>query len=57
MDDFSKVEIKIHPKEGLMMTINSSPWLRFCAGLAILLVAIGVAALVMTPFITAIRWW
>lgn len=32
-----------------MMTINSSPWLRLCAGLAILMIAIGVMTLIMTP--------
>lgn len=31
------------------MNINSSPWLRFCAGAAILLIALGVTLCVITP--------
>ena len=55
--DSSKLQIKIHPEEGLLMSITSSPWLRFCAGIAIILISLGVAGLVLTPLINAIRWW
>jgi hypothetical protein len=37
--------------------LESSPWLRFCTGIAIILIALGVAGLVITPLIHAIRWW
>lgn len=39
------------------MSLVSSAWIRFCAGTAILLIALGAAALFMTPLIHAIRWW
>lgn len=50
----SKIDLKIHPKEGLKMTITSSPWLRFCAGTAILLCAFSVVALAIVPLISAL---
>ncbi|WP_336286553.1 hypothetical protein [Cronobacter dublinensis] len=53
--DHSNLEIKIHPKEGLIMSISSSPWLKFCAGMAILLCAVSVVILAFVPFISALR--
>lgn len=53
--DHSNLEIKIHPKEGLIMSIASSPWLKFCAGMAILISALSIAALAVVPLISALR--
>lgn len=50
MKKFSRGEFLMHAKEGIKMTGELSPWLRFCIGLAILLLA-------ATPFVGAIRWW
>jgi len=50
----SKFDIKIHPKEGLMMTITSTPWLRFCAGAAILMCAASVVALAVVPLVEVV---
>ncbi|MCJ3066436.1 hypothetical protein LN032_04115 [Klebsiella pneumoniae] len=53
--DHSNLEIKIHPKEGLIMTISSSPWLKFCAGTAILLCALSIVILAVVPLVQAIK--
>lgn len=34
-----------------------TPFLRFCIGISILMVALGVLGLMITPFIHAIKWW
>lgn len=44
MNNLSKIWIKIHPKEGLMLSVNSSPWLKICVGVAIILAALGFAS-------------
>lgn len=41
MKKFSKGELLLHMKEGIKMTGEFSPWLRFCIGLAILMIAFG----------------
>lgn len=53
--DNSNFKIKIPPKEGLIMSISSSPWLKFCAGMAILLCAVSVVVLAVVPLIEAIK--
>ncbi len=50
----SKLDIKIHPKEGLMMTIIFTPWLLFCAGAAILLCAVSAVALAVVPLVEVV---
>jgi len=50
----SKFDIKIHPKEGMNMSITSTPWLRFCAGVAILLCATSVVVLAVVPLVEVI---
>lgn len=37
------------------MTITSSPWLRFCAGMAILICSMSVIALAVVPLIGALK--
>jgi len=39
MNKFTKGKFKIHPKEGVEMEGYLSGWLRFCIGVAILLIA------------------
>lgn len=50
----SKLDIKIHPKEDLKMTITSSPWLRLCAGLSMLLCAASVTVLAAVPMVKVV---
>lgn len=50
MSDYSRGEFLMHIKEGIKMTGDLSPWLRFCIGAAILMLA-------AVPLINAIRWW
>lgn len=38
-----------------MMTITSTPWLRFCAGAAILLCAVSVVVLAVVPLISVLK--
>lgn len=37
-------------REGMQLETALSPWLRFCVGAAILLLA-------ATPVVWAVRWW
>ena len=39
MNNFIKGKFKLHPKEGVEMEGKLSGWLRFCIGVAILLIA------------------
>lgn len=50
MSKFTKGKFKFHPKEGMKMKGNLSPYLRFCIGMAILLVA-------ASPFICALSYF
>lgn len=54
---YNKTKLKIHPKEGLEMETYASPFVKTAIGIAIILVAMAVLALGVTPLITAIRWW
>lgn len=37
------------------MTMTSSPWLRFCAGMAVLICALSVIALAVVPLVEALK--
>ncbi|MFW1859230.1 hypothetical protein [Acinetobacter defluvii] len=50
MSKFTKGKFKIHPKEGMEMDGNLSPYLRFCIGTAILLFA-------ASPFLCALAYF
>lgn len=47
---FTKGKFKFHPKEGMEMEGNLSPFLRFCIGIAILLMA-------ASPFLVALAYF
>jgi len=47
---YSKGTLRMNKQEGLEMTGEFSPFIRFCIGVGILL-------LCATPFVLAIRWW
>ena len=50
MTKFTKGKVKIHPQEGVEMEGNLSPYLRFCIGTAILLIA-------ASPFLVALSYF
>ena len=50
MSKFTKGKFKIHPKEGMEMEGYLSGWLRFCIGVAILLIA-------ASPFIYSLSYF
>jgi len=50
MSKFTKGKFKYHPKEGMEMEGNLSPYLRFCIGTAVLLIA-------ASPFICSIAYF
>lgn len=50
MSKFTKDKFKFHPKEGMEMEGNFSPYLRFCIGTAILLIA-------ASPFLYALAYF
>lgn len=50
MTKFTKGKFKFHPKEGMEMEGNLSPYLRFCIGTAILLIA-------ASPFLYALAYF
>ena len=52
--DYSKTKLELHPKEGLKMEMYSSPFIRMCIGIAVLLVLLGMFALMVTPLISAV---
>lgn len=45
----SKSKVIMNSK-GLQLETVLTPWLRFCIGLALLMIA-------MTPLVRAVRWW
>lgn len=47
---FTKGKFKFHPREGMEMEGNLSPYLRFCIGTAILLIA-------FSPFLVALAYF
>lgn len=49
MRDYSKTKFKIHLKEGLEMETNASPIMRVAIAFSIVVVALGVFALCLTP--------
>lgn len=55
MDNRARVEI--HPRHGLKMDMVSDAWIQRCTGIAMMIVALGVLALLTTPLIRAMRWW
>lgn len=57
MSNYSKTKLKIHPKEGLEMETYASPFIKIAIGIAIILVALAVLALGITPLVSALRWW
>lgn len=52
--DYSKTKLELHPKEGLKMEMYSSPFIRMCIGIAVLLVSLGMFALMVTPLISTL---
>ncbi len=50
MSKFTKGKFKFHPKEGMEMEGYLSGWLRFCIGVAILLIA-------ASPFIYSLSYF
>ena len=52
--DYSKTKLELHPKEGLKMEMYSSPFIRMCIGIAVLLVSLEMFALMVTPLISAV---
>lgn len=52
--DYSKTKLELHPKERLKMEMYSSPFIRMCIGIAVLLVSLGMFALMVTPLIGAV---
>nr|DAO55123.1 MAG TPA: Kinocilin protein [Caudoviricetes sp.] len=50
---YSKTRVQIHPKEGLKVETYASPFVRACIGIAVVLIALGLALLMATPFIKA----
>lgn len=57
MSNYSKTKLKIHPKEGLEMETYATPFIKNAIGIAIILMAISVLALSVTPLISTIKWW
>jgi hypothetical protein len=50
MTKFTKGKFKFHPHEGMEMEGNLSPYLRFCIGTALLLIA-------ASPFLFALKYF
>lgn len=57
MSNYSKTKLKIHPQEGLEMETYATPFIKTAIGIAIILIALAVFALGMTPLVSALRWW
>lgn len=51
MKKYSRDKFKLHPREGLSMEGLITPFLRFCIGISILAVALGLFALFVTPLV------
>lgn len=49
MSNYSKTKLKIHLKKGLEMETNASPIMRGAIAISIILIALGVFALCVTP--------
>ncbi|QIM63147.1 hypothetical protein A1D29_07560 [Pasteurellaceae bacterium Orientalotternb1] len=49
MKNYSKTKLKIHLEKGLEMETNASPIMRGAIALSIILIALGVFALCITP--------
>ncbi|WP_164931718.1 hypothetical protein [Dyella sp. M7H15-1] len=43
--------------QGIQFDGMFSPWMRFCMGVAIVIVAMAMLLLASTPLVNAIRWW
>ena len=50
----NRSRLEIHPKEGLKMDLVTDKWIRFCAGMAILMVGAGCFLLAATPFVSVV---
>ena len=48
---YSKTKLELHPKEGLKMEMYSDRFVRVCVGVAVLLIALGMFALMVTPLV------
>lgn len=57
MSNYSKTKLKIQPQEGLEMETYATPFIKTAIGIAIILIALAVFALGMTPLVSALRWW
>ena len=54
---YSKLRLKKHMKDGMDVTIDASPFVQVMVGVSIVLFALGLFALAVTPLVNAIRWW
>ena len=52
---YSKTKLEMHPKEGMKVEIYASPFVRACIGIAILMVAAGLFALMAAPFASVLK--
>lgn len=51
MDKYNKTKMKLHLRKGINMEIVATPFIRFCIGMAILLLALGMCGLMLAPLI------
>ena len=49
LSNYSKTKLKIHPKEGLEMETYATPFIKTAIGIAIILIALAILALGITP--------
>lgn len=49
--DYSKDRFILHPKRGIKMEIQANSWIKFCIGMAILLLGFGIFFLLVTPIV------
>lgn len=49
MSNYSKTKLKIHLKKGLEMETNASPIMRGAIAISIVIIALGLFALCITP--------
>ena len=52
---YSKTKLEMHPKEGMKVEIYASPFVRACIGIAILMVAAGLFALMAAPLASVLK--
>ena len=53
----SRTKVEIHPKRGLKMDVVTDKWIRICVGIAMVIVAVAVLALAITPALYALSTW